>query len=200
MSTKFPSVSFLIPKLKSGDESAWAEVHSKFRIGLSSKARQLIRTTGTHKKKLSADDLVQETFLKVWRNRAAFRGDTSSQLSKWMLVTLKNTFLDVCRRKDLEKSIETWRELHAHSQTPSAIVSSVEQEAEFLNALEELSPDQQRVIAMRVFEGLSFPAIAEQTDMNLNTVSGIYRRGLLRVTKLLRPSSCYPQSIENKNE
>lgn len=189
MAHDFPSVSIYIPQLKCGNERAWSEVCDRFQIGLASKARQLVRGSGLHQKRFSADDLVQETFLKVWRSRSSFRGETTAQLALWMLTVLRNTFLDKCRRKNLEQSKETWRGVCGAIETPSAIVSVGEREAELLAALEELSHDQQIVIAMRIFEGLSFPQIAIATDTNINTVGGIYRRGLIRMTQLLRKSS-----------
>lgn len=189
MAQNFPSVSIHIPQLKCGDERAWSEVCNRFQIGLASKARQLVRGSGLHQKRFSADDLVQETLLKVWRSHNTFRGETTAQLAKWMLTTLRNTFLDKCRRKNLEQSKETWRGVCGTTKTPSAIVAFGEREAELLAALEELSHDQQRVIAMRIFEGLSFPQIAAATDTNINTVGGIYRRGLIRMTQILRKSS-----------
>ena len=189
MAHDFPSVSIYIPQLKCGNERAWSEVCDRFQIGLASKARQLVRGSGLHQRRFSADDLVQETFLKVWRSRSSFRGETTAQLALWMLTVLRNTFLDKCRRKNLEQSKETWRGVCGAIETPSAIVSVGEREAELLAALEELSHDQQIVIAMRIFEGLSFPQIAIATDTNINTVGGIYRRGLIRMTQLLRKSS-----------
>ena len=191
----FPSVSIHIPQLKCGDELAWTEVCGRFQIGLSSKARQLVRGSGVHQKRFNADDLVQETFLKVWRNRNTFRGETTAQLAMWMLTVLRNTFFDKCRRKNLEQSKEAWQEVCGESETPSAIVAFAEREAELLASLEELTRDQQRVIAMRLFENLSFPEIAAATDTNINTVGGIYRRGLIRMTQILRKSSNHESKL-----
>lgn len=189
MAETFPSVSFHIPNLKSGEESAWTEVCGRFQIGLTSKARYLVRSAKMQKQ-VNAEDLVQETLLKVWRSREKFRGETTAQLAKWMLTILRNTFLDKCRKKILEQSKETWQNVHADTATPSAILAVGEQEAKLLAALEELTADQQKVIAMRIFEGMTFPQIAEKTNSNVNTVSGIYRRGLIKTTKILGQIEC----------
>jgi len=195
MARDFPSVSIHIPQLKCGDELAWTEVCDRFQIGLSSKARQLVRNSGVYQKRFNADDLVQETYLKVWRNRNSFRGETTAQLAMWMLTVLRNTFFDKCRGKNLEQSRETWQGVSGKSKTPSAIVAFGEREAELLASLEELTPDQQKVIAMRLFEDLSFPEIAAATDTNINTVGGIYRRGLIRMTQILRKSSAHESKL-----
>ena len=153
-------------------------------MGLESKARQLVRDSGSQKKRLNADDLVQETLLRVWRNRDNFRGESTGQLAKWMLTILKNVYFDICKRKNIEHSRETWQSVRGDHESPSAIVSLEEQEAELLAALEILSPDQQRIISMRIFEGLTFPQISDRTSTNVNTVTGIYRRALAHVTRL----------------
>jgi len=181
----FPSVSLYIPDLKSGSERAWTEVCGRFQIGLESKARQLVRFSSVNQRRLNADDLVQETFLRVWRNREKFRGESTGQLAKWMLTILQNVFRDICRRKNIELSRETWQQVCGETDTPSMIVSVAEQEAEILAALETLNVDQQRVISMRVFEGLTFPQIADKTKINVNTVTGIYRRGLTKIIRIL---------------
>ena len=185
MANAFPSISFHIPRFRTGEEAAWVAVCEGFRIGLCSKARQLIGSSAQYRKRLCPEDLVQETFLKVWQHRASFHGDTTPQLAKWMLTILKNAFLDHCRRKNSEHSEEDWRVFRADIQTPSVIVTINEQEAELLAALEKLNPDQQSIIAMKIFEGMSFPEIATRTGININTLGGIYRRGLIRLAKSL---------------
>ena len=185
MANAFPSISFHIPRLRTGEEAAWAAVCEGFRIGLCSKARQLIGSSAQYRKRISPEDLVQETFLKVWQHRASFQGETTAQLAKWMLTILKNAFVDHCRRKNSELSEDDWRDFRADTQTPSVIFKINEQEAELLAALEELNFDQQKVIAMKIFEGMSFPQIAERTGININTLGGIYRRGLMRLAKSL---------------
>ena len=186
MTELFSSVSFYLPALNIGDEQAWTEVCGRFQIGLNSKARQLVQGSAAVRKNMSSEDLVQETLLKVWRSRDRFEGDSTAQVAKWMLTILKNTFVDCCRRKNIEFPIDTWRDVSDEEPTPSMVLSNGEQEAELLAALDELDVHQQRVIAMKIFEGLTFSQIAEKTQLNINTIGGHYRRGLLRITKILR--------------
>lgn len=188
MAETFSSVSVYLPALNSGDEQAWTEVCSRFQIGLISKARQLVNGSSVVRKNLHAEDLVQETLLKVWKARDRFQCESTAQLAKWMLTILKNTFIDCCRKKNIEFPIETWQEVYSEVGTPSGILSQGEREAELLAALDELNSNQQTVIAMRFFEGLSFPEIAKRTQQNVNTVGGLYRRGLIRITSILRKS------------
>ena len=102
MSERFPSISVLIPQLKSGNESAWNNLCDKFRTALVCKTRFLIENSRIQKD-YSPDDLVQETFLKAWKQHAAFRGETTPQLVKWMITILRHTFYDWCKARRLKQ-------------------------------------------------------------------------------------------------
>jgi RNA polymerase sigma-70 factor (ECF subfamily) len=45
----------------------------------------------------SAEDLIQETYLKAWKNRTAFRSGTS--FKAWLFTIMKNTFVNQYHRK-----------------------------------------------------------------------------------------------------
>lgn len=177
MSDIFPSISALIPELKSGDQDAWNRLCDKFQTGLSSKTRYLFRSRMLTKK-FSPDDLVQETFLKAWKRHASFRGETTSQFAQWMLTILRNTFADWCRDLPRELTVGTWVEFGVDEDTPSSVSISLEQEGELHACLAELDSKYQVVLMLRHFEGLKFSEIAERLELNINTVASLYRRGL----------------------
>jgi len=183
MHEPFPSISVLIPDLKSGDYAAWNDLCEKFRIGLTSKARLLVKSSS--QRNLNAEDLVQETFMKAWNARDSFRGRTTSRLAKWLLTILNNTFLDQCRRKDSETSAPTWFGFQGKDATASQAIISVEQEANLHASLAELDSNTQLIINLRIFEGLKFSEIAAETNSNIHTVASAYRRGIQRVYKLV---------------
>ena len=184
MRESFPSISMMIPALKEGDKDSWNDLCEKFRPGMMSKSRFLIRSNRLLKK-FSANDLVQEAYLKAWRNHDSFRGESTSQFAKWLLTILRNTFHDWCRQLSPDSSIPTWFDFAAEGETPSAVMISMEREAEMHSCLAEMEPRCQAILFMRHFEGLKFIEIAEQLEMNINTVAGIYRRGLVKLTAMV---------------
>jgi RNA polymerase sigma-70 factor (ECF subfamily) len=173
----FPSISFLIPQLKSGDEPAWNALCETFRLDLISKTRFLLRSTGG-RTDVNPEDLVQETFLKAWNQRSTFRGDNTKQFASWLLTILRNHFIDCCRRPVRETELGTWFGIAGDADSPSEQMISIESESELHACLAELKPKYQEVINMRIFEGLKFAQIAEQSDRSINTVASIYRRGI----------------------
>ena len=177
MADAFPSISIIIPRLKQGDETAWNDLCEKFRKGLASKTRFLVRRSSS-KRLFSADDLVQETFLKAWNKHSSFRGETTRQFAKWILTIQRNTFLDWCRGEKPEELVATWFGFSSPADSPSSQMISQEQEACVHACIAELPSNYQEVLSLRHFEGLKFAEIAEHMNANINTVAGIYRRGL----------------------
>ena len=139
MADAFPSISFLIPELSTGNEPAWNELFNKFREGLAGKARQLLRRNKLEKR-FSPDDLVQETYIKAWNRHATFMGQTTSQFASWILTIMKNTFRDWYRSFDEADSLTTWFDFPDRADTPSVVLMSHERESALLACLAELSP------------------------------------------------------------
>jgi RNA polymerase sigma factor (sigma-70 family) len=64
-----------------------------------------------------------------------------------------------------------------------------EEAAKAAKAFESLSPEQQRVLRLSVYEGLSHELIARSTGLPLGTVKTHARRGLIRLRELLNEGS-----------
>ena len=64
-------------------------------------------------------------------------------------------------------------------------------------ALETLRPDQQRVLRLSIYQGLSHEKIAESTGIPLGTVKTHVRRGLIRLREIL---SGQPESADRAQE
>ena len=55
------------------------------------------------------------------------------------------------------------------------------------NALAELPPDQRVIVHLKLWEGLTFDAIAETLEISPNTAASRYRYGLDKLRDRLRP-------------
>jgi len=163
-----------------------------FEAGLVGKTRLLLKSSSQKRNGVVPQDVVQETLLRAWRKRDSFRGDTTAQFSKWLLVILRNHFIDRCGAIKRDISIVTWHQdspLESESansvETPSYHVMNREEESRLHVALVELDPQERRIVDMRSFEGKKFSEIAEETGININTVVGIYRRSLRKLSRLM---------------
>ena len=112
-----------------------------------------------------AEDLAQDTFVKAFRNLAAF--DTTRRFSSWLFRIAHNTAIDAMRRSNRPlESIDANREMEAggaHEPAAAPAPDPVERR-ELGRALElaltGLRPDQRAAIVLRYEHGLSFGDIA----------------------------------------
>jgi RNA polymerase sigma-70 factor (ECF subfamily) len=105
------------------------------------------------------DDLVQETLLHAWRNRAQFRGDAS--LVTWVLSIARNRVR--MRNRALGKKAEVEAAIRAmeREKIPDDVLRSAELAGAVRRALDALDPAHAEALLLRYFEGRSVRQIAD---------------------------------------
>jgi len=128
-----------------------------------------------------ADDLVQETLLKVYRSRATLRDDT--KLEAWLYQIARGTIIDHYRRQRPSEEL------------PAAIAGESPDEAAALRArvmvtmkkfLEELPEAYREPVRLAELEGLPLARIALRLDLSLTAVKSRVRRGRAMLRKKLQ--------------
>jgi RNA polymerase sigma-70 factor, ECF subfamily len=122
----------------------------------------------------SAEELVQEVFLKVWRSPGTFDPSRAS-FSTWLYRVTRNVALDLYRKRtsrirpvpNADSQIAAARDSSAG---PEEIVDDSWLSWRMSNALEELGATQREVVELAYFQGLSQREISERTGMPLGTV------------------------------
>jgi RNA polymerase sigma-70 factor (ECF subfamily) len=150
--------------------------------------RFFVRMTGDQ---AVAEDLAQETFLKVWRHIKRF--DRTKSFTTWLYTIARNTVLDFFKKKraipfseiDAEAGEgEAFAETLAdESPLASVLLEKKEAGEEVQAALEKLPTAQRMAILLHDGDGLTFREIADVTDEPLDTVKSRYRRGVLALKK-----------------
>lgn len=173
-----------IAQIRSGNSEIWRIVEEDFEPGLRSQAKRLVRTNELTQ--ISAEDLVQETWFKAWNARGSFRGTTITEFIKWLLVILKNTYIDKCRKKShFELTVPTrFENTIGHENTPSENVRMAEKDNHVSTMLGSLDKMSRRIIDLKN-DGLKFHEIAKMLGMNPNTVASIYRRSIQKLKQSL---------------
>ena len=108
--------------------------------------------------KESLEDLVQETFIKVWNGLPAF--SFRSTHKTWIYRIAVNVALDHCR-KNFGKTEVFSESVSPPSNDPELQTSHVNLS---VNALGQLSPQERAVVTLRIYEELSFKEIAAMLD------------------------------------
>ena len=131
-----------------------------------------------------AEDVVQEAFLSLWRSGARY-DRTRGSVRSWILSVVHNRAIDAFRRNAASHSRDV-RDDQIAEQIPSR--ERTEQEVErrddahrVRTALEDLPPEQRRVIELAYFGGFSHTEIAEVLQLPAGTVKGRMRLGLSKL-------------------
>jgi RNA polymerase sigma-70 factor, ECF subfamily len=164
----------LVERLRKRDPQALGELYDRYGRLTYSLIYRIVRDTGI------AEDLVQETFLRVWNRAQAFDA-TRGALGSWLLAVARNRAIDYTRSTSgrMRNALELDETEH-----PSAFV---DMEKEVLNsdkarrvrqAMEKLNANQRSVIELAYFEGLSQTEMAERMGQHLGTVKTWVRMAL----------------------
>jgi RNA polymerase sigma-70 factor (ECF subfamily) len=159
----------LVWAIRSGDESAMATLYDRYSGLVYAVALRVLGETG------AAEDVLQEVFLQLWRNPAAF-DSSRGNLGAWLAVIARNRAIDGLRKRRPETDI-------------ADVVVSVEPdlagEAERSRALEKVRAElnampapQRKALEMAYFEGLTHVEIAAKSGEPLGTIKTRIRTGL----------------------
>jgi RNA polymerase sigma-70 factor, ECF subfamily len=135
-----------------------------------------------------AEDVVQEAFVSLWRSGARYDA-TRGSVRTWVLSVVRNRAIDVLRREGAKVSRDVGEE-GAAERVPAPELTDAEVERrdearQIRKALEELPPDQRKVIELAFFGGFTHSQIADMLALPSGTVKGRMRLGLTKMRLVL---------------
>ena len=164
----------LLGLVRGGDEAAMAVLFDRYSKVVYSVALRVLRDTA------SAEDVLQEIFMQVWRSPGSFL-ETKGSLGGWLAVVARNRSIDTLRRRRPTDPVE---EVYLASSFNLA------EEAERNNMMEraravilQLPSEQRKTLEMAFFDGLTHTEIAAMTGDPLGTVKTRIRSALLTLRK-----------------
>jgi RNA polymerase sigma-70 factor (ECF subfamily) len=125
-----------------------------------------------------ADDLVQETLLKAWTNRARYEPDTN--LRAWLFTILRNTFYSEMRKRGREVADvegEHAQKLVTRPSQDHALAMN-----DFFDALETLPDDQREALVLIGAAGLTYDEAAEIVGVAPGTIKSRVSRARSALT------------------
>jgi RNA polymerase sigma-70 factor (ECF subfamily) len=173
----------ILRKIARGDQGATQECIDRYGGLVWSLARRLSSTDS------DAEDAVQDIFLDVWKSAERFDPSVASETT-FVATIARRRLID--RRRREGRRIDTQALIEGATDTPdwnapadSDSAEMAEDVAAARRAMAQLSPEQQRVLQLSIFQGLSHERIARATQIPLGTVKTHARRGLIRVRELI---------------
>jgi len=133
------------------------------------------------KNEATAEDLVQEAFITVFRKLDQFKGDGA--LGGWIRRIAVNTAIENWRKEQREKKyIETQNIDYIDEVGPSTIEDHLELE-DLLKKIQALPPGYRTVFNLYAIEGYKHHEIAEKLGISVGTSKSQYNRARVMLTK-----------------
>lgn len=172
----------LIKKCQRGDKEAFQKLISQYHPIVH---KFLVKITNHEQ---TAEDLTQETFLKIIRNIEKFDIEGKAKFSTYVITIAKNAYIDYLRRE--KRAIqntpipENLNIEDVHIQVEETVVNKLYGQS-ILENLEGLSEEQKIAIKLKYIEGLTLKEIGDQLNLETKTVKSRIHNGIVRLRKQL---------------
>jgi len=141
-----------------------------------------------------ANDVFQETFVKVIMRLQEGKYTNSGKFSFWLTTIAHNVIMDTFRQQKSEHIVEASEDNDLNKLRRQDLME-MNRENEFVNAqilqdvrhlMDTLPAPQREVVYMRYYQDMSFKEIAEATGVSINTSLGRMRYALINMRRLAR--------------
>ena len=171
---------WLLAAVAKGDQAAFERLYMATRAKLFGVVLRILRRSDL------ADEVIQETYLKVWHNAGSFDPKLATPIT-WMVAIARNRALDLIRKKG-ETSIEdepAAMEVAADSPDPLARREMTEELKRLLECVGRLEPDRQKLVLLAYYNGWSREQLAAKFETPVNTVKTWLRRSMMDIRECL---------------
>lgn len=177
--TQESATDYLLPLIADGDREAVQECIDRYGGLVWSLARRFTST------ETDAEDATQDIFLDIWKSASRFDPEVASETT-FIAMIARRRLIDRRRKASRRPQAEVLFEDSLSGNGPASENTELNDEAGIASReLRKLSEDQQKVLRLSIFHGLTHERIAEATGMPLGTVKTHARRGLIKLRDLL---------------
>lgn len=187
MNLKVLSDQQLLNAYQSGDSGAISQLIDRHRKRVSDYIRMMVKDEDV------ADDIFQETFIKVVRFIDEKRYTDNGKFLSWVLRIAHNQVIDYFRQNKQQNKVteadagyDILNSLKFADRTVEDDIVSSQIESDIRKLIDTLPSEQREVVKMRYYSDMSFKEIAEQTGVSINTALGRMRYALINLRKMIR--------------
>ena len=180
----------LVTAYAGGDNKAFDALLARHKTKLFNFILSLVKDTDV------ADDIFQETFIKVITTIKQGRYHESGRFGAWIARIARNLAIDTFRQEraeatvsadDADRDILNRRDIS--DGTVEDMIIDIQIEDDVRRLVELLPPSQREVLTMRYYQDLSFKEIAELTNVSINTALGRMRYAILNMRRMAKEKS-----------
>ncbi len=189
MKASNPSDQDLIKRYLSGNEYSLEIIINRHKNRVYSYILMVVKNTQI------ADDLFQDTFIKVINTLKSGTYNEEGKFIHWVMRIAHNLVIDHFRKKKRfpikENSTEkdTFELLNIKTESIEDIIITDQIHKDLRVLIDHLPAEQKEVLIMRHYIGMSFKDIAEETDVSINTALGRMRYAILNIRRLVEENN-----------
>jgi RNA polymerase sigma-70 factor (ECF subfamily) len=158
-----PADEVLISRIARGDRLAMQVLFARHHVRVFRFVLRLLRDEAT------AEDVISEVFLDVWRQAGQFEG--RSAVTTWLMAIARFKALSLIRkRREEELDEETANSIEEPSDSPEVAVAKMDKSEKLRKCLTALSPEHREIIDLVYYHEMSVEEVAEIVGIPENTV------------------------------
>lgn len=176
----------LINRYLSGDEICLEQLINRHKSKVFSYIQMVI------KDKQTADDIFQDTFIKVIFTLKSGTYKEEGKFIQWVMRIAHNLVIDYFRKAKRIPVVDSQNDdynildnLRVYDESIEERIITEQIHQDIRNMIEFLPIEQREVLIMRHYADMSFKDIAEQTDVSINTALGRMRYALINLRKMI---------------
>jgi RNA polymerase sigma-70 factor (ECF subfamily) len=169
----------LLKRCRANDQAAFGSLINIYRKRLFS---YLLRLSGN---KPLAEDLFQETLIKVWKGLKNY--NEQNKFSSWLFSIAHNVAVDSMRSKGVRNKLLYTNDSDSYlsNSDPHSEFTATETKEIIVQAVSELPVNQKQVFLLRQHGGMTFKEIAKTMNQPLNTVLGHMHYAVIKLREML---------------
>ena len=172
----------VLGRVAAGDSQAVQECIDRYGGLIWSLARRMLSDAS------QAEDAVQEIFIDLWKSAPRFDPDKASEKT-FVAMIARRRLIDRMRRESRQPTVTSLEDAAEVGVDDDRRIELSAEASVAARVLNELRPEQRRVIKLAIYDGLSHSDIVEVTKIPLGTVKSHIRRGLASIREKIRAST-----------
>ena len=189
------SDSALVSLYISGNENAFELLVNRHKNKVYTTILLIVKDTET------AEDLLQDTFIKAIHTMKGGRYNEEGKFSSWICRIAHNLAIDYFRKEkrnpmiNIEDNGNIFNTLSFSEESIEALQIKEETHDRLRELIQQLPEAQKEVLIMRHYADMSFQEIAETTGVSINTALGRMRYALINLRKKMTNPQIYDKNL-----
>jgi RNA polymerase sigma-70 factor (ECF subfamily) len=169
----------LIARMALGERAAFRELYSRTSAKLFGIILRVLNDS------TEAEEVLQESFVKIWRNAGKYRANGLSPMT-WLITIARNTAIDRKRRARASTPGDVLTDTLADpAPGPEAQAVAASEQERLDRCFEDLDTRHAEAVRAAYLDGDTYAQLAERFEVPLNTMRTWLRRSLLKLRECL---------------